>query len=132
MAPSEHQIQCAYFTWARLHAVARRAYAVPNGGERHVAVAAKLKAEGVRKGVLDVCLPVAAGGAHGLYIEFKAGRNNLTPEQAEEAAALVRDGYAVAVCWDAVKAVNLTLIYLAGEIGPCLMVTGRSAKEKGL
>lgn len=130
--PSEHQIQSAYFDWARMHPVARRAYAIPNGGHRHIAVAGKLKAEGVRKGVLDVFIPVAAGGAHGLYIEFKAGRNNLTPEQAEEAAALVRDGYAVAVCWDTVKAVDLTRSYLAGEIGPCLMVTGRSAKEKGL
>lgn len=128
--PSEHQIQSAYFDWARMHPVARRAYAIPNGGHRHIAVAGKLKAEGVRKGVLDVFIPVAAGGAHGLCIEFKAGRNNLTPEQAEEAAALVCDGYAVGVCWDTGEAIDLTLRYLAGEIGPCLMVTGRPPKAK--
>ena len=119
---SEHQIQSAYFDFARLHPVARRAYAIPNGGQRHIAVAAKLKAEGVRKGVLDVCLPVAAGGAHGLYIEFKAGRNTLTPEQAEEAAALVRDGYAVAVCRDTLAAVGITESYLRGEMGPAMAV----------
>lgn len=119
---SEHQIQKAYFDWARLHPVARRAYAIPNGGHRHIAVASKLKAEGVRKGVLDACVPTPSGGAHGLYIEFKAGRNHLTPEQVEEAAALVRDGYAVAVCWDAMSAIGITEAYLRGEVGPVLMV----------
>lgn len=119
---SEHQIQKAYFDWARLHPVARRAYAIPNGGHRHIAVAGKLRAEGVRKGVLDVCIPVPSGEAHGLYIEFKAGRNHLTPEQVEEAAALVRDGYAVAVCWDAMTAIQLTESYLRGDLAPALFV----------
>ena len=120
--PSEHQLQVAYFDWAKMHPVARRADAIPNGGQRHITVAAKLKAEGVRKGVLDIHLPVARGGANGLWIEMKAGYNNLTEEQSVEVSQLLADGFAVAVCWDTLKAIDLTRRYLAGEIGPALLV----------
>ena len=111
----EHDTQVAYFSWARLHQRARRAYAIPNGGKRNLITAARLKAEGVRAGVLDVCLPIAVGESHGLYIEFKAGSNNLSTEQAQEVADLVDDGYTVLVCWDAEMAIKFTLEYLRGE-----------------
>lgn len=120
--PTKHQIQAAFFSWARLHDRACLAYAIPNGGHRHVAVAGKLKAEGVRKGVLDVCLPIAAGGAHGLYIEFKSRSGRLSQEQVVEAECLVRDGYTVAVCRQAQQAVGVTLAYLKGELAPALLV----------
>ncbi|RYZ22752.1 MAG: VRR-NUC domain-containing protein [Chitinophagaceae bacterium] len=45
---------------------------VPNGGHRVKAVAAKLKAQGVKAGIPDLVLPMARGGYFGLYIEFKA------------------------------------------------------------
>lgn len=130
MGLSEHAIQSAYFDWARLHRRARRAYAIPNGGLRHAAVAAKLKREGVRPGVLDVHVPIAARDAHGLYIEFKAGRNQPTPEQATEIAQLVEDGFAVAVCWHTEDAIKVTTDYLDGQIGPCLMVMKRRASRR--
>lgn len=130
MALSEHSIQAAYFDWARMHQRARRAYAIPNGGHRHVAVAAKLKREGVRPGVLDICVPIAAGDAHSLYIEFKAGHNQPTREQAEEIAQLVEDGFAVAVCWHTEDAIKVTTDYLDGQIGPCLMVMKRRASRR--
>lgn len=126
-APSEHAIQSAWFDWARWHPVARRAYAIPNGGLRDVRVAVKLRREGLRAGVLDVHLPVACGGAHGLYIEFKAGSNKLTAEQAIEADTLVRDGFTVLTCWSADVAIEATQQYLRGELGPALIVL-RAAK----
>ncbi|MBU0991826.1 MAG: VRR-NUC domain-containing protein, partial [Proteobacteria bacterium] len=46
-------------------------YAIPNGGQRHKAIAQKLKMEGVKKGVPDLCLPVAKKPYNGLYIEMK-------------------------------------------------------------
>ena len=60
MKASEHQEQVALFRWAEF-AIARwpelaLMYAIPNGGHRHKAVAAGLKAEGVKRGVPDVCL----------------------------------------------------------------------------
>ncbi|MGH9837274.1 MAG: hypothetical protein ACREEM_00645 [Blastocatellia bacterium] len=39
-------------------------YAVPNGGDRNLYVARKLKAEGVMAGVADLCLPAARRGCH--------------------------------------------------------------------
>lgn len=47
-------------------------YAIPNGGARHGAVAARMKAEGVQAGVPDLHLPVPRCGYASLYIELKA------------------------------------------------------------
>ena len=67
---SEHAEQVALFKWAEF-AAARwpeltLMHAIPNGGHRNKITAARLKAEGVRAGVPDICLPVARGGWHGL------------------------------------------------------------------
>ena len=54
---SEHDEQVLIFKWARLSEgrwpELALLFAIPNGGHRHKAVAAKLKAEGVRAGVPD-------------------------------------------------------------------------------
>jgi hypothetical protein len=106
---SEHAEQAALFRWAefarsRLPELAML-YAVPNGGHRHKATAARLKAEGVKRGVPDVCLPVARSGAHGLYIELKTERGKATPEQLGWIRALRRQGYAAEVChgWESAR-----------------------------
>ena len=122
MALSEHQIQKAYFDWARLHPEAKRAFAVPNGGQRNKIVAAKLKAEGVRAGVLDVCIPLPRSNCHGMWIEFKAGYNTLTAEQDAEAKRLASDGYFVAVAWDTMMAIEATIDYLRGDAEPEILV----------
>lgn len=44
---------------------------IPNGGKRDKRTAEKLKAEGVKAGVPDICLPVARKGYNNLYIELK-------------------------------------------------------------
>ena len=46
-------------------------YAVPNGGSRQRAEAAIMKAEGVRAGVPDTCLPWPNDSYAGLYVEMK-------------------------------------------------------------
>lgn len=75
-------------------------YHVPNGGHRLKAVAAKLKAQGVKAGIPDLVLPMARGGYFGLYIEFKA-----TVEPAAVSASqrdclrrLNEQGYLAIVC----------------------------------
>ncbi len=55
-------------------------HAIPNGGYRDPATAARLKAEGVKAGVPDLFLPVAHWLSpsycfHGLYIEMKKGNS---------------------------------------------------------
>src|SRR5258708_28878848 len=42
-----------------------------NGGKRSAFVGAQMKALGVKRGVLDLLLPVPAFGRHGLAIEMK-------------------------------------------------------------
>lgn len=71
---------------------------IPNGGQRNKAVAAKLKAEGVKAGVPDLCLPVPRGRYHGMYIELKAQGGRPTQEQKAWIAALTEQGYAAQIC----------------------------------
>lgn len=113
---SEHEEQCLVI--ARAEALApsvpalRLLFAIPNGGHRHKATAGKLKAEGVRKGVPDMCLPVPAGGCHGLYIELKAQKGQASPEQLEWIDALRAQGYRAEVCVGADEAWGVICEYL--------------------
>lgn len=122
VAASEHDLQRSYFDWARLHPEARRAYAIPNAAKRSPRLAAYMIAEGLRKGVLDIHLPLPRGGCAGLWIEMKAGKNTMTPEQAQEAQRLADDGYAVYVCWDSVDAIEVTQEYIKGNVSSGLRV----------
>jgi len=100
---SEHAEQVALFQWAHhqrgRHPELDLLFAIPNGGARHPAVAGKLKAEGVKRGVPDLFLPVPRGGHHGLFIELKVGPNKPTPDQEGWLESLTLQGYAVCVCW---------------------------------
>ena len=77
----------------------RLLYHIPNGGSRNELEAVNLKKQGVRAGVPDLCLPVARGRYHGLYIELKYGKNKPTEKQLEWIEALRDEGYAVSICW---------------------------------
>jgi len=117
----EHRMQVNLFKWAKLAAGAlpelRWMFAVPNGGARNVIVASKLKAEGVKRGVPDVMLPVSRGGYHGLWIELKAGRNHPSAEQIAWIAELLRAGYLVQVVWDEWQNAKTVIErYLAGNL----------------
>ncbi|MBI5270663.1 MAG: VRR-NUC domain-containing protein [Burkholderiales bacterium] len=97
-----------------MHPICRRFYAIPNGGKRDRITAAIMKAEGVKAGVLDTFLPYPAHGRHGLYIEFKAGKNVMTQEQRDFAAQAIADGYAVAVAYSSDRGIKAALSYLHG------------------
>ena len=98
---SEHDEQAALFEWAAVrqgvYPELELMHAIPNGGKRDKAVAGKLRAEGVKAGVPDVCLPVPSGPYHGLYIEMKYGDNQPTPEQRRFIMALRGQGYQVVI-----------------------------------
>ena len=70
----EDDEQETLFEWAEIQAakypVLELMYHTPNGGKRDITTAKKLKRRGVKPGVPDVCLPVARGNYHGLYIEM--------------------------------------------------------------
>lgn len=90
------------FEWAatmeRRYPCLRLMYHVPNEGKRSKAVGAKMKRIGLKKGVPDICLPVARGGFHGCYVEMKAVGGSATKEQCEYLDALCSEGYFVALC----------------------------------
>jgi len=115
---SEHQHQVRVVDWCRydapnhLRLQASQIYAIPNGGHRKPAVAAKLKAEGVVAGVPDLHLPIAAGREHGLYIEMKRPGERPTAEQLVRMTQLRKNGYRAVVAEGWRAAVAILIDYL--------------------
>lgn len=115
---SESEEQQALFQWAVM--MKKRfpelslLYHIPNGGARSKGTAGRLKAEGVKSGVPDVCLPVARGKYHGLYIEMKVGNNKPTQNQIIWIDALINQGYQAKVCYGWQEASNVIERYLRG------------------
>lgn len=74
-APTESQEQRALFEWAaRMRGkwpMLAAMYHIPNEGYRSPVTGARMKSEGMRKGVPDICLPIARGKYNALYIELK-------------------------------------------------------------
>lgn len=98
---SEHDLQTACVNWFRMQyrEYAHLLIAIPNGGQRDVRVARKLKAEGVVAGVPDLFLAVARGQSHGLWIEMKNGKaGRVSEHQHYMLDALARQGYKGVVC----------------------------------
>ena len=87
---------------------------IPNGGERRKSVAAYLKKQGVKPGVPDLCLPIAKGPYHGLYIEMKRSGKHWTVSktQAEWISRLKANGYAAFICPGADNAIKCIDWYL--------------------
>ena len=116
----EHDIQAGFITAVDLMIpqVPELAalYAIPNGGNRHPAVGAKLKAEGVRRGVPDLHLPVARGGFHSLYLETKCPDKGLSGYQAGRIRYLRELGNCVLVCYSITELLDAVMNYLNGEI----------------
>lgn len=88
-------------------------FAIPNGGYRTKAEAAKLKAEGVSAGVPDLCIPVARGPYHALFIEMKAQGGKLSNAQIEWMARLRGEGMCAYGCIGASNAIALIEQYMA-------------------
>lgn len=118
---SEHAHQTALFMWINdnknEYPQLTRAFAIPNGGERHAAVAANLKAEGVKTGIPDIFLPLPKKNKHGcpfhgMFLELKIGRNTPSGEQLDWIDYFEKNGYycAVAYGWEAAR--NKLIEYL--------------------
>jgi len=116
--PTEHQVQCAVIQWwALMHGryglPPYSLFAIPNGGARDAITGARLKQEGVRRGVPDLMLARANSIYHGLYIELKIGSNKPSSEQEEFMRYLEHAGYRTVVHWDAESAIKTIEEYLA-------------------
>jgi len=100
---SESDEQQTLFEWAgymtNTHPELALMYHTPNGGARSYGTAGRLKAEGVKSGVPDICLPAAKGKYHGLYIELKVKPNKPTIEQKWWIEQLNKADYYATVCY---------------------------------
>lgn len=90
---------------------------IPNGGSRKNRYEGwRLKRQGARKGVSDLLLPVARGGFHMLWIEFKARPPfdaPVTPHQAEWIRLMREQGCQAQVCLGVDAAMACLRTYMA-------------------
>lgn len=127
---TEHDDQVRIFQWAEL-ATSRYPqlvllYAVPNGaklpwkhnqnGARFSPEAMKLKAEGLKSGVPDICLPYPVNNYHGFYLELKHGKNKPSEEQLSWISALRSVGNCVVIEWGWENAIKAISDYLEGRL----------------
>lgn len=131
LGQDEHALQTAVVSWAALQSgrwpALKLLFAIPNGAHfghemktlrsgKRVPVAAirarRMKAEGLRPGVPDLCLPVARGGHHGLFLEMKTRDGHVREEQVGWLEALREEGYMAVVCRSVEEAVRVLRGYL--------------------
>jgi len=126
----EHNEQCVVISWCEMNKARYPClgfiYAIPNMGKHHVSFRMKQAREGLKKGMLDLCLPwpkqdftvgeiVGFGNFFvlcGLYIEMKIKPNKLTPEQKDWIKFLQDAGYEVKVAWSADEAIVILKEYV--------------------
>lgn len=101
---TEHSHQRALFCWLALntanHPDFRWTFAIPNGGVRDRITAGKLKAEGVKAGVPDLCCPIRCREFSGLFIEMKKPKQGVVASaQSDWIDKLRMEGFAGAVCY---------------------------------
>ena len=135
----EHDEQVKVFEWASVMSSKmpelKLLFAIPNGAfyGGHWSVANRMKAEGVKSGVPDIFLPVKKIDVGlevvvndelseqfgkvwcGLWIEMKAGKNKVSPEQEWWLEQLTKQGYLTRVCYSAEEAISEIEEYLIAD-----------------
>jgi len=104
---TEHEEQREFVKWFRQTFHGVRIFAIPNGGARTITTAARLKVEGVSRGVPDLYVP-----AWKLWVEMKRQKGGrVDPEQADWHAYLESVGDMVVVCKGAEHAKELATAF---------------------
>ena len=89
---------------------------IANEGKRTKRNGARLKREGLKKGIPDLFLPVAKSGYNGLFIEMKKRGGRTSVEQKWWIEKLRKQGYLVEVCDSSTKAIDLIQKYIGSKI----------------
>ena len=120
--PTESEEQQQLFLWAQWmegqHPELALLHHIPNEGKRSKATGGRLVAEGLRKGVPDICLPVPNAIYHGLYIELKRINGRASEDQKRWISALNNQGYRAAICFGWDEAAKVIMSYLNIKGGP--------------
>jgi len=88
--------------------------AIPNGGSRTAQERVSMHAEGVLKGMPDLCVLRASEGFHGLFVEMKTQEGVVASAQRDLARRLNREGYLCLVARSSDDAWALIEKYLGG------------------
>ena len=131
-AMSEHEHQVEFIKMAKRHYFKypdlKYLHAVPNGSDRHMLVAIKLKEEGVIKGPFDIFLDAKRGRYSAFRLEIKSPpaisvktgkpwestRGRPTPEQRKFEAFYRANGMFAAYAWGWEEAWDITHWYIQG------------------
>jgi len=94
----EDSIQKTCVQWFRLQYPKKIIFHIPNGGNRNIREAARLKAQGVLAGIPDLLIAEPNGNHSGLWIEMKSPKGRTTKSQDEMMPKLIDRGYRVSIC----------------------------------
>jgi hypothetical protein len=127
---TEHEEQTILMGWVYLTTamqtdiikknVLRWTHAIPNGFYRSPAARAKGQREGVKSGILDICVPAPelklgvrnSGGYNGLYIELKRKGEKARPTQVEFMDYLELVHYRSSLCFTWMDAAKVIVDHL--------------------
>lgn len=91
--------------YAQRHEPGAVMFHIPNGGARHAAVAAKLRAAGVKKGAPDLFCASISHGA--FFIELKREKGRLSANQADMIQRLASAGVKTHVAYGLDSALSI-------------------------
>ena len=118
MKSQEHSEQVSLMQWwalqcRRFEVPEQLLFAIPNGGQRNIITAKRMKDEGVRSGIPDLFLAVPRGNFHGLFIEMKKLRGGVVSENQKACMEMLsNNNYCVAVCHGFIDAKTAITAYL--------------------
>ncbi len=130
MAYDESKHQEAFFKWLELQhpKLFELCFHIPNEGKRSYALANVMRRKGLKAGIPDVFCAIPSGDFHGLFIEFKKERENLSPIQKERKLLLSVSGYRCVVCYSFEDAKKSFIEYI--NIGSYDKKMGKCLQEK--
>ena len=119
MKSLEHAEQVSLMQWwslqcRRFGISEQLLFAIPNGGQRNIITAKRMKDEGVRAGIPDLFLAVPRGKFHGLFVEMKKTRGGVVSDAQKACMQMLSEnGYCVTVCHGFMDAQDAVKGYLS-------------------
>jgi hypothetical protein len=111
----EHKLQvaiCKYLDIAEKFPF----FAIPNGGQRNLLVAVKLKMEGVKRGVADMFWMISNEKWNGIFVEVKTPKGIKSEYQREFEKQAIAHGYYYAVVRSVGDCITLLEKYKLNQI----------------
>lgn len=109
---SEDWHQKQLIQWARKYEWGQYLYHIPNETTGGTSWVIRNRQMGCKKGVPDLCLPIPMNDYHGLYIELKTERGQLSEQQKRWLSALAQMGYRAECCKGWQEAKDLIMEYM--------------------